>query len=491
MTPTARKRRPAHIGGLTCLMLSILAGCLPTPAPGPSATPLPPTKTTASPTATLPPTATPTPLDTATPLPPTATHTPSPEPTPAQEALVPQGPITAPPDNFSPTPPPPPDIGPEVEEAWVRDYVALVTAMLNSAETVQAVLERLRAWARGPQEAESELATYVWAEAVDLDGDGSDEWLMSLPVPERGCGVTWCPTYLVIYTYPEEELFKPRYVVRSAPPHDVQMQHPQLLRVEDINADGKRETLIQQRWCGAHTCFTGLSVGRWDGTRWHDLAADPINQAYTDLSIEDRDGDGALEFIMHGGMIGSVGAGLQRPHTLIFDWVSGAYRLVEDIPDPSDHPYYLMLDANAALAEGQWERALGLATQAVNDPNFEDSMAPVEEVDKRRIVSYAAVEAMLVHAHRGDVAEMAATLERAREHDFVASNVYTQAAERLMDVYRETGDTVEACAAMESLVAERAEEAVFFQWYGYNTARITVDQICPLDAPTEGSSAQL
>jgi hypothetical protein len=491
MTMTG-ERCPLRGGWFVLLVLLLLLGCAPTPASTPTATPVPPAETAVAPTPTALPTETAPPTETPTPIPPTATFTPSPEPTPPEEALVPRGAITPPPPNFQPTAPPPPDIGSGSEEAWVRDYVGLVTAMLNSGKGVEPVLETLRTWSKAPAGGESELASYVWAETVDLDEDGEDEWLMSLPVPERGCGVTWCPAYVVIYEYLEEkELFRPTYVVSSEPPQEVQMQHPELRRVGDLNADERSEVLIEQRWCGAHTCFTGLTVGRYDGATWHDLAAGPINQAYTELSIEDRDGDGAVEFTMHGGMIGSVGAGLQRPYTQVYDWVDGAYRLVEETPDPSDHPYYLMLDANVALAEGNWERALELATQAVNRPDFEDSMAPVEEVDKRRIVSYAAVEAMLVHAQRGDGAMMEAVLEQARSHDHVEPNVYTEAAERLMGVYGETGDVVEACAAMEEVVAQRPDEAVFFQWYGYNTARMTVDQVCPLDAPVEGESPQL
>ena len=485
-------RRLLPIGWLVPLVLSIVIGCTPS-APTPSPTSVPPTETPPQPTPTetpAPPTPTQPPTDTASPVPPTATATSTPEPTPPEEALVPQSPITPPPPDFQPTPPSPPDPGAEDTEAWVRDYVELVTAMLNSQQNVQHVLDRLITWAMPSGDGQENLASFVWAQPADLDGDAADEWLMSLPVPERGCGATFCPAYLVVFEI-DEELFKPRYVIRGAPPYEIQVQSPELRRVEDINADLETEVLIQQRWCGAHTCFIGLTVGRWDGTTWHDLAADPISQAYTELTVGDRDDDGIIEFIMHGGTFGSVGAGLQRQHTLIFDWRDDAYRLVEDIPDPSDHPYYLMLDANTALEESKWDRALELATQVVNNPDFEDSMVPVEEVDRRRITSYAAVEAMLVYAHRDDVASMETVLDQTLEYDFVEPNVYIDAAERLLEVYRDTGDAVEACAAMEDLIAQQPDQAVFFQFYGYNTTRITVDQVCPLDPPSEGDSPQL
>lgn len=486
-------RRLLRIGWLAPLALLIAVGCTLVPTPTPSPTSVPPTNTPPPPTPTdtpMPPTPTQPPTDTPSPVPPTPTATSTSEPTPPAEALVPQSPITPPPPDFQPTPPPPPDPGAEDADVWVRDYVELVTAMLNSQQNVQDVLDRLITWAMPSGEGQRDLASFVWAEPADLDGDAADEWLMSLPVPERGCGVTFCPAYLVLFEI-DGELFKPRVVIRGAPPFEIQVQSPELRRIEDINADGETEVLIQQRWCGAHTCFTGLIVGRWDGTAWHDLAADPINQAYTDLTVEDRDDDGVLEFTMHGGTFGSVGAGLQRQHTLIFDWQDGAYRLVEDIPDPSDHPYYLMLDANTALEENNWDRALELAMQAVNNPDFEDSMVPVEEVDKQRIVSYAAVEAMLVYANREDAEAMEAILDQALGYDFVEPNIYTDAAEHLLEVYRDTGDVVDACAAMEDVVAQQPDQAVFFQFYGYNTTRITVDQACPLDPPTEDDSPQL
>ncbi|MFW6115824.1 MAG: tetratricopeptide repeat protein, partial [Chloroflexota bacterium] len=389
-----------------------------------------------------------------------------------------------------PTPPPPPDPVADDQHAWVRDYVSLVTAMLNSTDTVQEVLDVLITWSTPSEELRSEVAPYVWAESADLDRDGTEEWLMSLPVPERGQSPMWFPAHLVIYEV-REEVFVPTFVIRGAPPDEVQAVSPELRLIDDITADGQTEVLIEQRWCGAHTCFTGLTVGRYDGTTWHDLAADPISQAYTDLTIEDRDGDGALEFIMHGGIIGSVGAGLQRERTLIFAWEDGAYRLVQELPDPSDHPYYLMLDANTALAEGDWERALELAAQAVDEPDFEGSMVPVEDVDRQRIISYAAVQAMLVHAHRGDAAQMEALLDQVLGYDFMEPNVYTEAAERLIATFRDTGDVLEACIAMEAVVAQQPDDAIFFQWYGYNTTRIIVDQVCPLDGPTDDESPQL
>ena len=432
---------------------------------------------------TVEPTAPPSPTQTSTiePTPPATTAptaTPSPDPTATFTPLPP---------TFDPTPPPPLDPASEDFADRLRAYVQLVADMLNAGRSVDDTLDTVVAWST-PEGTEGGREN-VWQAATDLDGDGVEERLMSLPLPGVGCGVTFCPRVVAIFER-RGDRFSPGTIIPTG--EDMLVLGAPMLRFsEDINGDGRTEVVIQERSCGAHTCFIHVLVGHWDGSTWLDLTADPIDQAYSDLVIEDRDGDGVLEFSMTGGMSGSVGAGLQRPHTRVFDWQEGAYRLVEDIPASSDHPYYLMLDANTALAEGEYETALGLATQALENPGFEDTMAPVEPLDKARILSYAAAETMLVHALSGDIESMEAVLARARDISDVTDNIYLDAAERLLTAYRETGDAISACAAMEAVVSEPSEPPVFFQWYGYGTERITVDQICPLDPPAAGATPRL
>jgi hypothetical protein len=369
----------------------------------------------------------------------------------------------------------------------MRDYVQLVADMLNAGRSVEDTLDTLVAWSTPDgMEGGSE---HVWQATGDLDGDSVEEWLISLPLPGLGCGATFCPRSVAVIER-QDERFIPGAVIPTGEGM-LMLGSPRLRFTEDINADGQTEIVIQERSCGAHTCFIHVLVGRWDGSTWADLTADPIDQAYSELVIEDRDGDDVLEFSLTGGMFGSVGAGLQRSHTLIFGWKEGAYRLVEDLPASSDHPYYLMFDANTALTNGNNETALQLAMSALETSNFEDTMSPVEPLDKARILSYAAAEAMLVHALSDDIDAMEAILDQARSIPDITDNVYLDAAERLLATYRETGDVVSACAAMEDVVSEPSDPPVFFQWYGYGTERLRLDRICPLDAPLPGESPQL
>jgi hypothetical protein len=63
----------------------------------------------------------------------------------------------------------------------------------------------------------------------------------------------------------------------------------------------------------------------------------------------------------------------------------------------------------------------------------------------------------------------------------LSPNPYTEAAQRLLQNYKQTGDALAACQAMEVAVSEHVKEASFYPWYGDHTERLSLDQICPLD----------
>ena len=407
--------------------------------------------------------------------PPAPTSTP-----PPPTGLLPAPPITPPPPDWTPTRLPPYDPEHDDPEAQTRAYLRLVTDMLNAAYDIDSVLAELAAWMTQDSTYEGDLPPNAWAEAHDLDGDGTDEWIISVPVQDSWCGVPYCPGY-VFLAERHAGLFIPRHQITSTI-YEMSVGHPRLLKVSDITADGHLEIVLEETHCGAHTCFTTLIVGRWDGTRWHDLAADPISQAYTDYTMQDETGDGKEEITMYGGMIGSVGAGLQRPHTLTFAWRDGAYRLISDEPAPSDHPYFQMLDAHTALVAGEWDRALELA-RAVLDRDALDPDESLWMTDRHwtRILGYSAIEAMLVHAHRGDAPAMESVLVELRARDVITeANPYLEGAAQLLVTYTATGDALAACQAMAATLLDYDTDArAFLEWYGYNTEYLPDEQLCP------------
>lgn len=405
--------------------------------------------------------------------------------------LLPSEPVIAPPANWTPTRPLPFDVEEDTQAAWVREYIQTVTNLLNARNTtrdpqarVDMVLAQLAAWMPADSSYEGPLPPNAWSISRDLNGDGEIEWLISVPARDQGCWVPYCPAYLIIFEM-REYLFVPAAVlIEDENVWDV--SNPVLLMIDDINADGRLEVVVEQVSCGAHTCFTGVIIGQWDGQRWRSLAADPVMQAYTTYTFTDYTTDGLLDIVMRGGMYGSVGAGLQRTRTQVFAWRDGAYRLIEDTPAPDEHPYFQMFDANTALANGEWDRALELALAVVDYPGIYQDDGWLTPDAWARIVGYATLEAMFVYAQQDDVEAMRqvhASL-MLRSHSAL-NDPYPGAGWYALEVYEATGDPLAACIAAEEFIAARAEDAAFFEWYGYGTERLTVDRICPLDRAAE------
>jgi len=447
---------------------------------------LPTTVTPPSPTK-APPGAPPTP----TPYPP-ATATPRDA---LAAGLLPSEPVTPPPVDWTPTRPAPFDAEKDTQAAWVREYIQTVTDLLNARNTtrdpqarVDMVLAQLAAWMPADSFYEGPLPPNAWAVSRDLNGDGESEWLISVPARDQGCWVPYCPAYLTIFEV-REDLFVPAAIlIEDENVWDV--SSPVLLMVDDLNGDGLLEVVVEQTSCGAHTCFTGIIIGQWDGGRWRSLAADPVMQAYTDYTLVDQNGDGLLDIVMRGGMYGSVGAGLQRPHTQVFAWRDGAYRLIENTPDPDDHPYFKMLDANTALANEDWDAALGLALAVINYPGIYEDDGWLTPDAWARIVGYATLEAMFAYAQQGDIEAMRQIYAGLMARAYRSSNdPYPDTAEHALEVYEATGDPLATCIAAEKLIAARAQDATFFEWYGYGTERMTADRICPLDRAVEEGPA--
>jgi hypothetical protein len=365
--------------------------------------------------------------------------------------------------------------------------------MLNaSGGNVDTVLDQLAAWMRR-EDSQGQRPMNVWAKSYDLDGDGTDEWLVCLPnlykIRFSDSDLDSSLDFVVLFER-HGNLFTPGHVffVDSQTWYYFD-PHPFLVALEDINADGRIEAMFRTDVCvgaGSSLCMSSWLVGQWDGQRWHNLAAESISQTYSEITFEDRDSDGAKEIVMRGGTGGLVSAGLQRRTVTVYAWRNGAYRWVESYPEPSDHPYFRMFDANSALTKGDLDRALTLAKAVVNQDIPDGSLSQGKDRTshnwaKSRIVTYAAIEAMLVYAERGNTQAMESVWQSIGKRTDLSPNPYTEAAQRLLQNYNQTGNALAACQAMAVAVSEHVKEASFYPWYGDHTERLSLDQICPLD----------
>jgi LysM repeat protein len=121
-----------------------------------------------------------------------------------------------------------------------------------------------------------------------------------------------------------------------------------LLKAEDINGDGKPDLVYSDTSCGAHTCFSTLSVVSWNGSEWQDWIKGQPTMAGAEYSFQDTVSAGeGQEILAHGGIINSAGAGPQRAWTETYiSPEGGPYESYKKAYDASDCLYFQILDAN-------------------------------------------------------------------------------------------------------------------------------------------------
>ena len=121
-----------------------------------------------------------------------------------------------------------------------------------------------------------------------------------------------------------------------------------LVRVADLNQDGKPDLAYTDTSCGAHTCFSTLFVDSWDGSSFRDWIDGQPTMASATYSFAPAGAAAhGLAIQAHGGVIGSVGAGPQRAWTETYTSSQGeAYKLAGRVFDPSPCLYFAIVDAN-------------------------------------------------------------------------------------------------------------------------------------------------
>jgi hypothetical protein len=212
--------------------------------------------------------------------------------------------------------------------------------------------------------------------AADLDGDLRDEWVLvlydqSLPgVPFGAPGDLWIVNDEVVFRY------------YTAPSSDIyEFIAPTIIGLTDMTGDGLPELIADATFCGAHTCTNNYRIIGSLGGQFTDLqfvapqpaeevAGDspaPIAMSYADARLEDADGDGLPELLVHGGTIGSAGAGVVRPRTEVWGWDGAGVVLAETILDPTAYRHHVLYEANDLMAAGDLDGALALYEAAIND----------------------------------------------------------------------------------------------------------------------------
>ena len=398
------------------------------------------------------------PVASATPSPPPATRT----PIPPTETAAPPTPVALPglPEELS-------------------EYASTIALYLTATSAPPACPdELLDAWA-------IPISAFARCLAADTDADGQNELVLVLtpppgPSPEPGLLGDTAVTVAILD--------------RSAGSWGVAFQSPGtdegggflvsvpggnlddiLMAVYDVNMVPGAEVVYRVETCGAHTCFTTVEVYGWNGATYVDLTGGEIVISYADVSLEDPDGDGDIEIIMHGGAIGSWGAGPTRTRTEVYSWDGRQYVLAQVTHDPSEYLYHNVLDADDALLSSDPALALELYTRALENR----SLVEWKENERTEMEPYLHFRIALTYMALGGAAEEAAqSLDAAVEGN--PGSLHGEMARVFRDAWLSTSDTTAACLAVDDYVQANLEAFEEFWYFGYGNREFLPQRLCPL-----------
>lgn len=320
--------------------------------------------------------------------------------------------------------------------------------------------------------------------AADLDGDLQDEWILvlydtSLPsAPFGSPGDLWIINGR-----------GPVFRYHRAPSADFyEFLAPRIVDVTDLTGDGSPEIITEETLCGAHTCYSDFRIIGRTAEGLGDLVSGrpnaeglpirAISMSFAEPTLADTDGDGLREFLVHGGVVGSAGAGIVRPWTEVWKWDGTAFVLADTILDPTNYRHHVLYEANDRMAAGDLAGALALYEASINDSALitEPFMLSAEET-YADISRFAAFRLILIDLLQGQAER--ATSRLAWLQATYPGSAATEAAARLIAGWAGPESLTALCTTIESSLAASENATGALANMGYGNPGLTAEDYCP------------
>lgn len=249
--------------------------------------------------------------------------------------------------------------------------------------------------------------------------------------------------------------------------------------ITDLNDDGRREIMWTDTTCGAHTCFSTLYVDQWDGAIYRDWILGKPQMATTEYSIGEVSSAGAgAEITVHGGAIGSVGAGPVRTWSEVYGSPPDRpYELLATVLDPSPCFYHHLLEANKLYDQSSIDPAgYAAAISAYNDLLADPSMQACAYADLPNeldlLADFARFRLVVSHSAQGDVAAANTTRNQ------IGTPVIQGAADIFLTNFNATSDLAQACADTTVYAAANPASWNYLADWGYGNPSFSAAQFC-------------
>jgi len=334
---------------------------------------------------------------------------------------------------------------------------------------------------------------------LDLDGDGFDEWFVTVPLSSP------TETEPCLECNPGEFWIVngDGLVYQLSNSDSIYLVLPSVLTHADMTGDNLPEVVVTSEILGAHTTTTIYHIvsahyGRIEDIIRRrnelDLISDFFRPVYgyesidevlfssAEQEITDVTGDGLPDLILHGGAIGSIGAGLQRERTEIWAWDGKQITLANIQWEHTSWRIHTLFDAEFAFALGDYETAIARYESVIFDDALEDFeswtggyTAQQSHDDTRQ---YAAFRLALTHLKLESV-EKAIFWRHWLNAEY--PNLPTaESVNLLLENWQESKNLTQACEVVTRFLRDYNGPTIFIST-GYANPNLTSETLCSVN----------
>jgi hypothetical protein len=318
--------------------------------------------------------------------------------------------------------------------------------------------------------------------ASDLNGDGQAEWLLTIFDDESGQGSVFGPpgNFWVVgegghlystFTDGTEVGF---------------WTAPVVILLDDLTGDNLPEAIIETSSCGAHTCHNLYhAVSAHHGTIGN-IVLGPDDEgalmAYPTAEFFDSTDDGLPDLVLTGGIVASVGAGIQQERSEIWAWDGAAITLADTVWAPSPWRFHVLYDANRAFDLADYGYAHGLYLRVINEGTLQDvDEFPASGDTRDSARQFAAFRLVLLGLLANDQDEAATWSDWLSLH-YSDSPIQQAATALMLEWISGTGDLSDACEAATNLLLAAENPTGSLAYLGYANPELTAEDVCPIQA---------
>ncbi len=299
---------------------------------------------------------------------------------------------------------------------------------------------------------------------VDFTGEGTPDILMTYDAPDDGGTLSILSCIAGQYTSLYQTI--------------TGTEAPQIVSVDDMNADGRPDILFDSYMCNdTDNCTYRTQLISWqpeDG-RFISLLNGPITGSQQP-TISDVDNDRIQEIVVRLTDDGNASTGPLRTGVNIYDWNGSNYVLSIVQLDPPQFFIQIVQEADRNFARQEMDKAIPLYKQALDSTSLRYWLND----EPTYLKSYIYYRMLLAQAYSDDDG-LLTTFQTALAAypDANTAPVYIAMVNSFWNGYQVTNNLHSACLEVQAIISARPEAVGYLNRYGSRSPVMTAQDLCP------------